>query len=40
VDRAAWFSLEEARDKLLPAQRPLLERLAAEVAARSPDAGS
>lgn len=27
IDRAAWFSLEEARHKVNPAQRPLLERL-------------
>lgn len=28
VDRAAWFTLDQARDKLLPAQVPLLDRLA------------
>ena len=27
VDRAAWFSLEEAEKKILPAQWPLLEEL-------------
>jgi predicted NUDIX family NTP pyrophosphohydrolase len=27
VDRAAWFGLEEAAERLLPAQLPLLERL-------------
>jgi predicted NUDIX family NTP pyrophosphohydrolase len=27
VDRAAWFGLEEAAERLLPAQVPLLERL-------------
>lgn len=27
VDRAAWFSLAEAREKLLPAQAPLLDEL-------------
>lgn len=36
VDRAAWFPVEEARDKLLPGQRPfidqLLERLGGEPA--------
>jgi predicted NUDIX family NTP pyrophosphohydrolase len=36
VDRAQWFTVEEARDKILPGQRPfidrLLERLAAEPA--------
>jgi predicted NUDIX family NTP pyrophosphohydrolase len=28
VDRAQWFGLDEAREKLNPAQVPLLERLA------------
>jgi predicted NUDIX family NTP pyrophosphohydrolase len=28
VDRAGWFGLDEAREKLNPAQVPLLERLA------------
>jgi predicted NUDIX family NTP pyrophosphohydrolase len=36
VDRAQWFTVEEAREKILPGQRPfidrLLERLAAEPA--------
>jgi predicted NUDIX family NTP pyrophosphohydrolase len=27
VDRAAWFSLSEARTKLLKGQQPFLERL-------------
>jgi predicted NUDIX family NTP pyrophosphohydrolase len=27
VDRAMWFGLEEAKDKLLPSQLPLLEEL-------------
>ena len=27
IDRAEWFSLEEARRKILPAQRPLIDRL-------------
>ncbi|ARP89965.1 NUDIX hydrolase [Bordetella genomosp. 9] len=27
VDRAAWFSLSQAREKILPAQVPLIERL-------------
>jgi predicted NUDIX family NTP pyrophosphohydrolase len=31
VDRAAWLALPAAREKLLPAQAPLLERLAAIV---------
>lgn len=32
VDRAAWFALEEARNKILPSQLPLLERLEAILA--------
>jgi predicted NUDIX family NTP pyrophosphohydrolase len=28
VDRAAWFGLDEARERILPAQAPLLDRLA------------
>src|SRR3954465_13495810 len=28
VDRAAWFALAEARERILPAQAPLLDRLA------------
>jgi len=32
VDKAAWFSLHEARTKLLAGQLPLLERLEAEMA--------
>jgi predicted NUDIX family NTP pyrophosphohydrolase len=28
VDRAAWFALDEARERILPAQAPLLDRLA------------
>jgi predicted NUDIX family NTP pyrophosphohydrolase len=28
VDRAGWFSLDEAREKLLPGQRVFLDRLA------------
>lgn len=33
VDRAAWFSLAEARRKLLPAQVPLLDELDRRVSA-------
>jgi predicted NUDIX family NTP pyrophosphohydrolase len=29
IDRAAWFALDEARRKLLPAQRPFIDRLEA-----------
>jgi predicted NUDIX family NTP pyrophosphohydrolase len=32
VDRAAWFSLEEARERILQGQRPFLDRLEAAVA--------
>ena len=28
IDRAGWFSLREARERILPAQAPLLDRLA------------
>ncbi|MQA77415.1 MAG: NUDIX domain-containing protein [Streptosporangiales bacterium] len=31
IDRVAWFTLDEARDKLVKGQRPLLDRLAAAV---------
>jgi predicted NUDIX family NTP pyrophosphohydrolase len=27
IDRAQWFSLDEARERILPAQAPLLDRL-------------
>lgn len=29
IDRAAWFSLSEAREKMLRSQRPFIDRLAA-----------
>ena len=32
VDRAAWFSLSEARVKMLPSQRPILDALEALLA--------
>jgi predicted NUDIX family NTP pyrophosphohydrolase len=31
VDRAGWFSLDEARRKIVPGQAPLLDELAAKV---------
>ncbi len=34
VDRAGWFTLDEARRKLLAGQRPLLDELASIVAGR------
>jgi predicted NUDIX family NTP pyrophosphohydrolase len=38
VDRAEWFSLDAAREKILESQRPFLERLAALIGER-PAAG-
>ena len=32
VDRVAWYALDEARAKLLPAQVPFLDRLAQALA--------
>lgn len=34
VDRGAWFSLAEARERILAGQRPLVERLAGRLAER------
>jgi len=34
LDRAAWFTLDEARAKILPSQAALLDRLAAALAGR------
>jgi predicted NUDIX family NTP pyrophosphohydrolase len=31
IDRAGWFALAEAREKILDGQRPFLERLAAAI---------
>lgn len=31
IDRAAWFDLETARTKILPAQAPFLDRLTAQL---------
>ncbi len=36
VDRAAWFPLEDARQRIGPGQRPLLEELVAILAASGP----
>ena len=33
VDRAAWFSLDEAREKMLISQQPLLDQLEAQLRA-------
>jgi predicted NUDIX family NTP pyrophosphohydrolase len=35
VDRAQWFAPSAARDKIIPAQLPLLDRLAAHLEVRS-----
>lgn len=40
VDRAEWFSLNEAEVKLLAGQRPFLDRLAGAVAAQGGAAGN
>jgi predicted NUDIX family NTP pyrophosphohydrolase len=39
IDRAEWFSLLEARRKILPAQLPLLDQLNALLAARESPGG-
>lgn len=39
IDRAAWFELAEAREKLLESQRGLLEELACRLRRASHDAG-
>ncbi|MGI8801367.1 MAG: NUDIX domain-containing protein [Solirubrobacteraceae bacterium] len=39
VDRAAWFTLAQAAEKILAAQQPLLDRLAAAPAADADGAG-
>jgi predicted NUDIX family NTP pyrophosphohydrolase len=36
VDRAAWFSLAQAKEKILPGQRPLVDQLAALLGAGLP----
>ncbi len=40
VDRAAWFTMDEARRRILNGQRPFLDRLAAALAQPQPGAGS
>jgi predicted NUDIX family NTP pyrophosphohydrolase len=34
VDRAQWFTVEEAREKILPGQRPFIDRLLERLAAK------
>lgn len=38
IDRAQWYGLGEARDKIIPAQAPLLDELEGLLAARDGDA--
>ena len=38
VDRGAWFAIAEAREKMFPAQRPLLDRLESALGAQNPHA--
>src|SRR5579863_9779358 len=35
VDRAAWFTMDEARRRILPSQQPFLDRLKQKLEARS-----
>lgn len=35
IDRAQWFALEPAREKILPSQRPLIDLLEARLAVRT-----
>ena len=37
IDRVGWFSVEQARSKLLKGQRPLLDQLLAALEAGEPD---
>lgn len=37
VDRGAWFSLDQAGEKILSSQRPILEMLVRKVAAMKPN---
>jgi predicted NUDIX family NTP pyrophosphohydrolase len=39
IDRAQWFTLKEARGKILPAQRELLDRLEAALQTANPGHG-
>ncbi len=40
VDRAGWFSIDEARCKLVPAQVEFLDRLLEHLSATDPTVGS
>lgn len=37
IDRVAWFDLAEAAERILPSQRPFIERLAALLAGGPPE---
>jgi predicted NUDIX family NTP pyrophosphohydrolase len=37
IDRAAWFAPEQAREKILPAQEELIDRLLSLLRERAPD---
>jgi predicted NUDIX family NTP pyrophosphohydrolase len=39
VDRAAWYSIDEAMEKAAPGQRPIIAALAEKLAAKAPEAG-
>jgi predicted NUDIX family NTP pyrophosphohydrolase len=39
VDRAAWYSIDEAMEKATRGQRPIIAALAEKLGAKAPDAG-
>jgi predicted NUDIX family NTP pyrophosphohydrolase len=39
VDRAAWYSIDEAMKKAAPGQRPIIAALAEKLGAKAPEAG-
>ncbi|MGC9959724.1 NUDIX domain-containing protein [Roseiarcus sp.] len=39
VDRAAWYSIDEAMEKAAPGQRPIIAALAEKLGAKAPEAG-
>ena len=39
VDRAAWYSIDEAIEKATPGQRPIIAALAEKLGAKAPEAG-
>ena len=40
VDRAAWYSIDEATKKATPGQRPIIAALAEKLGAKAPEAGA